>query len=81
VFARFAKTRSTAQALLVESRARIDGRPVSTPHADVRAGSVLVLMLGERVRVFKIAALPVRRGPPAEARACYVELEIDGGGG
>ncbi len=67
--------------LLVESRARIDGRAVASPHAEVREGTILALMLGDRVRAFRIEALPLRRGPPAEARACYVELEIDGGDG
>jgi len=27
--------------------------------------------------VLKVVALPERRGPPAEARACYVEVGVD----
>jgi ribosome-associated heat shock protein Hsp15 len=78
---RFAKTRAKAQAMLASCNARIDGRPISSIHAEIRPGAVLALMLGGRVRAFRIEALPVRRGPPAEARACYVELAIDGGDG
>jgi len=28
-----------------------------------------------QVRVIRVEALPTRRGPPAEARACYVDLK------
>jgi ribosome-associated heat shock protein Hsp15 len=35
---------------------------------------VLSFAVHGRVRVIKVEALPVRRGPPAEARALYIEL-------
>jgi ribosome-associated heat shock protein Hsp15 len=31
-----------------------------------------------RVRILRVVALPTRRGPASEARACYEELGIDG---
>jgi ribosome-associated heat shock protein Hsp15 len=31
------------------------------------------------VRVLRVLALPLRRGPAPEARACYEELGIDAG--
>jgi ribosome-associated heat shock protein Hsp15 len=35
---------------------------------------VLSFAVHGRVRVIKVEALPVRRGPPAAARALYIEL-------
>lgn len=73
-FARIVKTRAQAQALAEGGRLRIDGRPVDRAHAAVRVGDVLSFALRGTVRVLRIEALPVRRGPPAEARALYVEV-------
>ena len=72
--ARFARTRSAAQAIACEGRMRIDGRTIDRPAAPVRVGNVLTFAIGTHVRVVRIEALPVRRGPPAEARACYRDL-------
>ncbi len=73
-FARIVKKREWAQVIAEEGRLRIDGRVVAQAHCPVRAGMVLTFAQGTRVRVLRVEALPVRRGPPAEARACYVEL-------
>jgi len=43
-------------------------------HQDVSAGQVLTLPLYGQVRVIRIEALPTRRGPAAEAQACYSDL-------
>jgi ribosome-associated heat shock protein Hsp15 len=73
-FARLVKTRSLAQHLIEEGHLRIDGRPCDRSHAIVRPGMVLGFPLGGRVRILRIEALPARRGPAAEARACYTDL-------
>ena len=73
-FARIVKTRALAQALAEEGRLRIGGRVVERAHAPVRVGDVLSFAQRGTVRVLRIAALPARRGPPAEARALYEEL-------
>ncbi|HEX8485768.1 S4 domain-containing protein [Sphingomonas sp.] len=74
-FARVAKTRSAAQAIAADGRVRIDGRAVDRAHAAVRIGNVLTFICNGRVRVLRVAALPPRRGPPPEGRACYDEIE------
>ena len=74
-FARIAKTRPQAQALAETGHLRLAGRPVDRAHVAVRVGDVLSFAQRGTVRVLKIEALPVRRGPPAEARALYTELE------
>ncbi|QNA87101.1 RNA-binding S4 domain-containing protein [Sphingomonas sp. So64.6b] len=73
-FARLTKTRSTAQAVATNSRLRIDGRPIDRAHAAVRIGNVLTFLSNNTIRVVRIEALPPRRGPAPEARACYTEL-------
>ena len=74
---RMVKTRTLAQAMVVEGGVRIDGRRVAKPSEEVKIGSVLALPLDGRVRVLRVLALPARRGPAAEARLAYEE--IDGG--
>ena len=73
-FARLAKTRVLAQGIATNTRLRIDGRPIDRAHAPVRPGNVLTFLSGDRVRVIRIEALPPRRGPAPEARACYTDL-------
>jgi ribosome-associated heat shock protein Hsp15 len=76
-FTRLVKSRSLAQAVVETRHVRIDGKRVEKPSSEVRPGSVVALPLRGRVRVVRVLALPVRRGPAAEARACYEELGID----
>lgn len=74
-FARIVKTRALAQQLAEEGRIRIAGRLVDRAHAPVRVGDVLSFAHRGAVRVLRVEALPARRGPPAEARALYIEIE------
>ena len=76
-FIRLAKSRTLAQSIVDEGYIRIDGKRVEKSSEEVRIGSVVALPLHGRVRVLKVLCLPGRRGPAAEARACYEELAID----
>ena len=69
--ARFCRTRALAQGFAEKGRIRLNGRVVEKPHALVRPGDVLTLPLPGGVRVIRILALPVRRGPAPEAQAGY----------
>lgn len=73
-FARFARTRSAAQALAGTGSFRVDGRHVERGHVPVRIGSTLAFVQGNRVRAIRIEKLPPRRGPAPEAQACYTDL-------
>lgn len=73
-FARIVKTRALAQQLAEAGRLRLNGRVIDRAHAPVRVGDVLSFALRGTVRVLKVEALPVRRGPSAEARALYSEV-------
>lgn len=74
-FIRVAKSRSVAQALIESGHVRIDGKRVAKPSDDVREGNVIAFPLHDRTRVMRVLALPSRRGPAAEAKACYDEIE------
>jgi ribosome-associated heat shock protein Hsp15 len=68
-----------------EGRLRISGRVADRAHCPVRVGDVMSFAQRGTVRVLKVEALPVRRGPPAEARLLYTEvpegpLTSEGGG-
>ena len=79
-FARIAKRRSWAQELAEGGHLRIDGRRIDRAHAPVRPGNVLAFVAHTgAVRVIRVEALPLRRGPAAEARACYTELKAENG--
>jgi ribosome-associated heat shock protein Hsp15 len=73
------KTRALAQAMAEKGRIRIGGRLVDRAHAPVKAGDVLSFALRGTVRVLRVEALPLRRGPPAEARTLYSELTSEAG--
>jgi len=76
---RIVKTRAQAAALVTTGRFRVDGRVIDRGHAAVRVGNVLTFAIGTQVRVLRIVALPLRRGTPAEARACYEIPGVDAG--
>ena len=78
-FARIVKTRALAQELVENRRMRLSGRIVERAAAPVRVGDVLSFALRGNVRVIRVEALPIRRGPPAEARAFYSELTSEAG--
>lgn len=79
-FIRLVKSRTLAQSIVAAGHVRIDGKRIEKASEEVRVGSVVALPLHGQVRVLRVLDLPLRRGPASEARACYEELGIDGGG-
>ena len=71
---RLVKSRTLAQALIDAGHVRVDGRRVDKVSEPVRVGSIVALPLRGEVRVLRVLALPGRRGPATEARACYQEI-------
>ncbi|MEL1251791.1 S4 domain-containing protein [Aurantiacibacter gilvus] len=76
---RFARSRRVAQRWIGEAHMRCNGQRVTAANHAVEVGDVLtlppLLSSARAVRVIEILALPERRGPPAEARACYRDLD------
>jgi ribosome-associated heat shock protein Hsp15 len=71
---RLVKSRTLAQAVIETGHVRIDGKRVEKNSEEVRVGSTIALPLHDTERVLRVLSLPARRGPAAEARACYEEL-------
>ncbi|NCP14252.1 MAG: RNA-binding S4 domain-containing protein [Sphingomonadales bacterium] len=78
VYLRLARTRSAAQTLIDTRALRRNRNHVLRGAEPVRIGDVLTVAIGGTVRVIELLTLPDRRGPPAEARSHY--REVDGGG-
>lgn len=74
-FTRFAGSRSIAQDWVMAGHMRLNGRRVERCSAGVKTGDVLVLPMRNRVAVIEVLTLPSRRGPAAEAAACYHQLD------
>lgn len=72
--ARFARQRSDCARLVAEGNLRINRQPTDKPHAKLRPGDVITLVLRGEVRVIEVLALAARRGPAEAARAIYREI-------
>ncbi len=72
--ARFFKTRGLASKLVGDGRVRVNAERTVKPARQVGAGDTLTFAQGSTVRVVRIVALGVRRGPAPEARALYADL-------
>jgi len=77
---RLTKTRSLAQVLVATGHIRRNGARVLRASQDVTEGDTLTLPLPGGVRVIELVALPVRRGPAAEARRHYRALDPQASG-
>jgi len=73
-FARMARSRPLAVALVAGGRVRLNGARVDAPGKSVKVGDVLTLNLPQGVRVARILGLPQRRGPAPEAAQCWLDL-------
>jgi ribosome-associated heat shock protein Hsp15 len=76
-FIRLVKSRTLAQGLIEQGHVRLDGKRVAKPAEEVRAGSIIALPLNGEVRVLRVTAIPLRRGPAAEARLAYQEIDVN----
>jgi ribosome-associated heat shock protein Hsp15 len=72
---RLVKSRTLAQGLIEAGHVRIDGKRVEKTSEEVRVGSVIALPLHGRIRIIRVTALPMRRGPAPEARRHYEEID------
>lgn len=69
---RLYKSRSQAAAAVGGGRVHLNGARVKPSHV-VRPGDRIEASLGMRAIEVVVRALPLRRGPAPEARACYEE--------
>lgn len=74
-YLRLAKTRSLAQRWVGEGHIRLNGQRVEKANQQVAQGDIIVIPIGQSVRVIELIVLPVRRGPAPEAQSCYRMLD------
>jgi ribosome-associated heat shock protein Hsp15 len=74
VVARFARTRSLAQALVQQGHVRLEGKRVTDGARKLRAGDVLTLALPHATTVVRVRAGAEKRGSFAVARELYEVL-------
>lgn len=72
--ARAAKTRTLSARLVETGKVRVNRVPVRKPGRSVSAGDVLTIVIRGNVRVLKVLACSLRRGPAVQARALYEDL-------
>ncbi|MEZ5957746.1 MAG: S4 domain-containing protein [Hyphomonadaceae bacterium] len=79
--ARFLKTRAAAARLITEGGVRLvhEGMPrrLEKPSVEVAVGDTLVFSQRGKLIAIEVKALGPRRGPPAEARALFSELDAE----
>ncbi len=77
--ARFFKTRSLSARFVEAGRVRLHRAGVETrldkPSRGLRVGDGIVMAVGGRLITVTVEDLGERRGPPAEARLLYSELD------
>lgn len=73
-FARLAKTRSQAAALVADGKIRLNRVRIDKPAATVKAGDVVTATVHRTVRVLKVVGFLTRRGPATDAARTFEEL-------
>lgn len=73
--ARFFKSRGLAAEVIEAGRVRINGNKTVKPGYSVGEGDVLTFAQGSRIRVIRVLAIGIRRGPASEAQALYLDLD------
>jgi ribosome-associated heat shock protein Hsp15 len=70
-FARFARTRSASQELVMAGRVRIDGRRVTSCSYGVKLGDVLTIAAPHATEVVCVIGLGERRGDASSVAQLY----------
>jgi ribosome-associated heat shock protein Hsp15 len=73
--ARFFKTRAEAAEVIGKGRVRVNGARQSKPGHGIAVHDVLTFPHSDRVRLIRVAALGLRRGPFAEAQSLYIDMD------
>ena len=73
-YARIIKSRTGAAKLVEDGHVRVNAVRTDNPAKSVRPGDVLTIALDRQIRVLKVRAAGVRRGPFEEARLLYEDL-------
>lgn len=72
--ARFAKSRTLAQALIVRGKIRVNRAKVTKPSHWLKLGDVVTLSLGPKVRIVEVRDIDTARRSAPEAARLFLEL-------
>lgn len=72
------RTRAACADLVATSVVRINRQPTDKPHARLRPGDTLTLVVRGKVRILRVRALADRRGPAPDARGLYDDVTDEG---
>jgi len=72
--ARFFKTRGLASKMVSGGHVRVNGNRIAKPSVMVGAGDTLTFPQARQIKVIRIEAIGVRRGPAPEAQTLYEDL-------
>lgn len=73
-FARVVKSRTMAAGLVTAGKVRVNRQKVDKPAFALKLGDVITVSVGRKVRILKVVAPGLRRGPASEAQGLFVEL-------
>ena len=73
-YARICKSRTQATNLCKSGMVRLNRNLITKPNQRLRVDDVLTFILGQRIRIFRVVALGVRRGPFTEAKGLDEDL-------
>ena len=73
-YTRVIKSRTQAAGLVTDGKVRVNRARVDKPGTTVKPGDVVTVTVRGAVRVLKVMAPGVRRGPPAEAQGLYEDV-------
>ena len=73
-YARVVKSRTMAAGLVTSGKVRVNRAKIDKPAHALKVGDVITVAVGRNVRVLKVLAPGVRRGPASEAQALFDEL-------
>jgi ribosome-associated heat shock protein Hsp15 len=73
--ARFFKTRADAAELISKGRVRVNGVRNSKPGHGVAVDDVLTFPQASAIRLIRITAFGLRRGPFEEAQTLYIDMD------
>lgn len=75
-FARIVKSRTLAASLVAAGKIRVNKAKAVKPSHWVKPGDVITSSVQREVRIFRVVAPGVRRGPATEAQTLYEELTV-----
>lgn len=73
-FTRVVKSRTLAAGLVTGGKVRLNRTRIDKASQTVKCGDVITVSIGGRVRVLKVLAPGVRRGPAQEAQTLYDDM-------